>query len=254
MQGKTLSAALIVLGVGSTSVRAQAGLSEPGDSAVVGQPQDHSKWSWSIRPYFFLAGVSGSITSGALTLPINSSFSDILSHLQPSAFASVTAERGRWGGYGDFEFISLKGEGTGVAGSTLKLENVIGEADLTFRPTGATSLKFVGGVRVYSVDQKLKVGNQPEQSSTTTVFDPVVGAMGDWALGSHWNFEIRGDLGGFGVGSEFTNQLAVVFLWRISDSVRLPFGYRVLGYQIDHGGVLMNTRMGGLVVGADFQL
>ena len=106
-----------------------------------------------IRPYFWLSGVSGSVTSAPLTFPINSSFHDLLDNVQIGAFASVTVEKPRWGLYGDFQYISLKGEATGASGATLELQNVIGEVDAFLRvPVGAGSLKFVGGVRVYSVD------------------------------------------------------------------------------------------------------
>jgi hypothetical protein len=64
---------------------------------------------------------------------------------------------------------------------------------------------------------------------------------------------MRGDIGGFGVGSEFTYQLLTLFRWEISRSLSLPFGYRILGYQIRDENVWMNTRMGGLLLGVDFR-
>jgi hypothetical protein len=158
------------------------------------------------------------------------------------------------GGYADFQYISLVGVGTGQAGTTLELNNVIAEGDATYRPPGAHTLRFLVGVRAYSVDETLVVNGQSDFTANTTVVDPIVGAVGAWALGTRWTFEVRGDIGGFGIGSEFTNQLAMVVLWQISGSLRLPLGYRVLGYQIKSGDVWMNTRMGGLVVGLDIQL
>lgn len=208
-----------------------------------------------IRPYFWLSGVSGSVTAAPLTFPINSSFGDLLDNVEIGAFAAVTVEKERWGLYGDFQYISLVGEGTGATGATLELQNVIWEVDGFLRvPVGSGSLKFVGGVRVYSVDETLTPTNQQPIESNTTVADPILGAVGEWSIGKRWYFEMRGDLGGFGVGSEFTNQLSVVFQWQINDKLRLPFGYRVLGYQIKDGGVEMDTRMTGLVVGLDIGL
>ena len=208
-----------------------------------------------IRPYFWLSGVSGSVTSAPLTFPINSSFGDLLDNVQVGAFAAVTVEKPRWGLYGDFQYISLKGEATGASGATLELQNIIGEVDVFLRiPTGSGSLKFIGGVRVYSVDETLTPNSASPIQSKTTVADPILGAVGEWSIGKRWNFEMRGDLGGFGIGSEFTNQLSVVFQWQINDKLRLPFGYRVLGYQIKDGGVEMDTRMTGLVLGLDIGL
>lgn len=238
--GGSLAVLLGFLMAGSPPIRAQT----PGPGLVT-----------HIRPYFWLSGVSGSVTSAPLTFPINSSFGDLLDNVQIGAFAAVTVEKGRWGAYGDFQYISLVGEGTGASGATLELKNVIGEVDATLRVgKGAGSLRFIGGVRVYSVDETLTPSGQPPIASNTTVTDPIVGAIGDWTIGKRWTFEMRGDLGGFGLSSEFTNQLAVGFLWQINDKIRLPFGYRVLGYQIKKGDVEMDTRMTGLVLGLDIGL
>ena len=208
-----------------------------------------------IRPYFWLSSVSGSATSAPLTFPINSSFSDLLDNVEIGAFAAVTVEKERWGLYGDFQYISLVGEGTGASGATLELQNVIGEVDAFLRiPAGSGSLKFLGGLRIYSVDETLTPSGQQPIESNTTVYDPILGAVGEWSMGKRWNFEMRADLGGFGVGSEFTNQLSVVFQWQINDKLRLPFGYRVLSYQIQDGNVQMDTRMTGLVFGLDIGL
>ena len=128
------------------------------------------------------------------------------------------------------------------------------EVDLTYRPSRARTLKFLAGVRMYSVDQTLNIRNLTPAESNTTVVDPIIGAVGVWDLSDAWHFEVRADIGGFGVGSEFTNQLMGLFHWQMTDRLRLPFGYRVLGYQIQSGDVWMNNRMGGVVVGLDIRM
>ena len=219
----------------------------PPDDQVAG-------WTFFIRPYFFLSGVSGSVTADPLTIPINSDFSELLDNLQPSGFISVTAEKGQWGVYGDFQYIQLAGTGTGRAGTTLELKNLIGEVDVTHRPAGIPTLRFLLGVRVYSVDQTLTISDGEPATANTTVADPILGAIGQWALGEKFDFEVRGDIGGFGIGSEFTSQMSGLFLWRVGEKIRIPFGYRVISYQIRSGDVWLSTNMGGLVLGADFGL
>jgi hypothetical protein len=41
------------------------------------------------------------------------------------------------------------------------------------------------------------------------------------------------------------------FEWRISGKVGLPFGYRVLAYQIRQDAVWLDTRLRGLFLGLD---
>jgi hypothetical protein len=208
----------------------------------------------SIRPYLFLAGLSGSITAGSNTIPINSSFGEILDNLQFSLFTAVSFEKGRWGGYADFQYISLGAEGSGALGATVELKNIIGEVDGTFRPSRAGGLRLLAGARAYQVDQTLTIGANPSTTASTFVLDPIVGAIGEWSLGDKWDFEIRGDIGGFGVSSEFTSQLSMVALLNVSKSVSIPIGYRTLNYRIKDGKIFMDTQMGGLVLGADIKL
>ena len=226
-----------------------------GDTAAGGHAtaDGPAEWEFAIRPYFFLSGVSGSVTADPVTLPINSRFSDLLDNVRVGAFLAFTAEKGRWGFHTDFEYIRLVGEGTSSLDAALELENLIGEADVTLRPSRESTLKFLAGVRVYWVQQTLSVRGESLPEVDTTVLDPVLGAHGSWALGRTWGFEMRGDIGGFGVGSEFTYQLLTLFRWEISRALSLPFGYRVLGYQIRDENVWMNTRMGGLLLGVDFR-
>jgi len=220
---------------------------EPAPGTETGFPKD---WRFSVQPYFFLSGVAGSVTADPLTFPINSNFSDLLDNVQISAFLAFVAERGRWGTYADIQYVSLKGEGAGDRlPASLELDNLIAEADLTLRPTNAPTLKFLAGMRVYSIDQTLTIGEQEPLTANVTVYDPIVGAVGTWDLSRAWGFFVRGDIGGFGVSSEFTYQMMVQFLWRVSDTIGIPMGYRVLGYQINSGDVVTDTRMAGLVLG-----
>ena len=214
-------------------------------------PAPVSDWDFSVRPYLFLSGVSGSIAADPLTFPINSSFGDVVDHLQIGAFLAFTAEKGKWGTYTDFQYIRLLGEGTTDREfATLTLENLFFEADVTLRPTAAPSLRFLGGARIYSIDQTLSLQNGTRYEANTTVVDPILGALGKWELG-RWGFEMRGDIGGFGISSEFTYQLLMLFHPHLSDTITMPIGYRVLGYQIKADDVEMSTRMGGLVLGLD---
>jgi|GEM_PF-1656851 len=212
-----------------------------------------SQWTFSLRPYLFLSGVAGSVTSGPFTVPINSEFGEVVKNLQFGGFLTFSGERGKWGFYSDFQYISLVGEGTGILESKLRLTNTFAEADITFRPDRAPTLRFLAGVRLYSINQTLSVMGESLPNANTTVFDPIIGAHGNWRLHDRWQFELRGDIGGFGVSSEFTYNLMALFHWQLSDLFHVPFGYRVLGYQIDTGGVQMSTRMSGMVLGLDFR-
>jgi len=210
-------------------------------------------WRFSLRPYFFLSGMSGSVTVDQFTVPLNSSFADLLDNVKLGGFVNVTAEKGQWGVNADFEYIELHAEGRGYTDTHLELKNVIGEADVVYRPRQAPTLRFLVGVRVYALTQNVRLLGEDLREIATTVADPILGAVGSWALHDRWDFELRGDIGGFGIGSESTYQLMAAFRWGISETASIPLGYRVLGYQIQKDEVLTQTRMSGLMLGADFR-
>jgi len=212
-----------------------------------------SEWRFSLRPYFFLAGLSGSVTVETITFPINSSFSTLLNNVEMGGFISFSAEKDRWGINADFQYINLYGKGSGSQDHSMDLKNIIGEVSAMFRPAGAPTLRFLAGLRAYSVGQTVTLFGAELPEISTTLVDPIVGAYGSWMLHDRWDFELRGDIGGFGISSEFTYQLMALFRWGINDSLSLPLGYRVLGYQIQKDGVLMNTRMSGMMLGLDIR-
>jgi len=47
--------------------------------------------------------------------------------------------------------------------------------------------------------------------------------------------------------------MMALFHWDISESLAIPFGYRVLGYQIKQDDVLMDMRMAGMILGLDIR-
>jgi len=168
-------------------------------------------------------------------------------------FLSFVAEKNRWGVNADFQYINLYGESSLLRDTSMDLKNVIGEVDLLYRPEIAPTLRFLVGVRVYSVIQNVTLLGVEVLEANTTVVDPVLGAYGSWVLHDRWHFELRGDIGGFGVSSEFTYQMMALFRWGINDTLSIPFGYRVLGYQIRKDNIWMNTRMSGAVLGLDIR-
>ena len=250
---RLLPVALVIAMLTAAPSAAQEASAEAQPTALSENTTLSPEWEYSLRPYFFLAGLSGSVTVEPITFPVNSSFSYLLENVKMGAFISFTAEKNRWGVNVDLQYINLYGESSTPGELALDLKNVIGEVDLLFRPESAPTLRFLAGLRVYSVGQTVTIFGQEFPEVSTTVVDPILGAYGSWMLNDRWDFELRGDIGGFGVSSESTYQLMGLFRWGISDTVSIPFGYRVLGYVIQQDGVLMNTRMSGMMLGLDIR-
>lgn len=237
----------------TTTTWAQASDAEAKIDPLIENSTLSSEWDYSLRPYFFLSGLSGSITVDPVTFPINNSFANLLKHVKLGGFISFKAEKNSWGINADFQYINLYGENSLDNDSFVDLKNVIGEVDLLYRPEAAPTLRFLVGVRAYSIIQNVTLLGVKLPKAETVVVDPILGAFGSWNLQDRWDFELRGDIGGFGISSDFTYQMMALFRWGISDSLSIPFGYRVLGYEIKKDSIWMNTRMSGAVLGLDIK-
>ena len=60
-------------------------------------------------------------------------------------------------------------------------------------------------------------------------------ARATFAAGDKWKAQLRGNVGGFGVGSEFFWQLQADAVYQATDRWQFVFGYRVIDINYDHG-------------------
>jgi len=213
------------------------------------------KWDFRGVLYLWAVGVSGVATAGGNSDQINAKFGDILDNLDFAAMFNFQGRKGQWGFVADVTYADLGGEAPGPLGigdTDISLTMALVEADATFRPKDIRSLEFVGGVRVLDVHQTIDFPLQPSVRADATLIDPVVGAQGAWQLGKRWWFRLRGDIGGFGISSEFTYQAYGGFRWNFAGDFGLDLAYRILGYQIDQSDVEMDLTLQGLVLGLDY--
>ncbi len=73
------------------------------------------------------------------------------------------------------------------------------------------------------------------ESQSKTFYDPVLITRLSTDINDKWLFQFRGDLGGFGVGSDFTWQLQAYAGYRFTKVFQLTGGYRILGIDYDKG-------------------
>jgi hypothetical protein len=88
--------------------------------------------------------------------------------------------------------------------------------------------------------------------------DPVIGGRYFYPLGNRWTPTVQGDIGGFGIGSDFSFGVAVGAFYRISDAMRL--GLRDKALRVDYedgirgqpGYLSYDTVTHGPIIGLDF--
>jgi opacity protein-like surface antigen len=84
----------------------------------------------------------------------------------------------------------------------------------------------------------------------------VIGARYSLPFARDWTAVLRADIGGLGVGSDFTWQGIARLDWRLSESVSLDLGYRYVYVDYEHGSgadeFVYDVATSGLLFGVVF--
>ena len=65
--------------------------------------------------------------------------------------------------------------------------------------------------------------------------DPIIGLRWTTPLSERWKLRLRGDVGGFSIGSSFTWSGSATTIFRMTERLDLQIGYRVLDVDYDNG-------------------
>jgi len=210
--------------------------------------------------YLFATGLDGTVGAGGRDADVSMSFSDILDDLQFGGMAAYSRSNGRWAFMADAVVANLgvteRGE-QGILRADVDVDVTILEGDIGWE--ASDSFRLFGGARYVDLTNKVEVrlGNQVfNTKGGESWVDPVVGFRWGTAPGNRWSFWLRGDVGGFGVGSDLTWNAVAAFAFHFTDRVALGVGYRVLDIDYEHGSgddrFRYDATMEGIVSGLIF--
>ncbi len=123
------------------------------------------------------------------------------------------------------------------------------------------SLGVLGGGRYWYMKTKLDLevplaGFAGKVEKSKDWIDPFIGLRLSADLTKRFSLGLRGDLGGFGVGSEFSWNAVGVLGYSVSRVVSLWLGYRALGLDYESGSgfnkIKTDAIMHGPIVGVGF--
>jgi len=219
-----------------------------------------AQWRSDLAVYLWASGLDGTVGLGEREGEVSMSFSDILDDLQFGAMAGYSASNGRWAFMADAVVANLgrteRGE-QGVLRADVDVDMTILEGDLGWE--ASDSFRLFAGARYVDLSNKLEVriANQNFRASGSESWvDPVVGLRWSTPPGNRWSFWLRGDVGGFGVGSDLSWNAVAAVAFHLNDTVGIGLGYRVLDIDYDDGSgasrFRYDTQMFGLVSGVTF--
>jgi hypothetical protein len=184
--------------------------------------------------------------TGVRDLPgveVDANVSDIFSRLQFGAMLYLEAKTDKWGITSDLLFMNLRQDvrtNIIINSGEAKAKQLAYELAGLYRVLPFLEAGF--GMRLNSVNAEVSIfrntiggGTEPLGASVDrTWIDPIIITRFTHNI-NKWFFIARGDLGGFGIGSDFTWQAQGYAGYRFSKLFQASLGYRAIGVDYDNG-------------------
>ncbi len=191
-------------------------------------------WEFTIVPYLVAAGMDGSITVKGIEADVDVPFSDIIDNLDFAAMVHFDMRNERWVLSSDIFYVDLEGSNDLALGSaTVSVQQTLFEVAGGYRISPAFTL--LAGARWVDLENRIRYTGEilvEDVSAGKSWIDPFIGVHVMAPLSQRWWFGARGDIGGFGVGSEMAWQAYADLGFRASDLVSVFLGYRAI--DMDH--------------------
>ncbi len=201
-------------------------------------PASADDWTYSIEPYLLAASIEGDSGVGRVTgAPVDLDFSTILDNLDMAAMLHFEAHSGNgWGVVLDYGFMDLSDDIFGSRGGVLdaRLRQGILEGLLLRQSSGAArNFEYFAGFRWWDndVDVRLDPAVLPGDATRrvdASWIDLLVGARWTYPINDRWVARVKGDVGGFGIESDFTSSLSLSAVYAFSERYALDLQYKAL--------------------------
>ena len=218
---------------------ALAALALIGLAAPVAAEVAPGPWRQTVFVYGMGAAVDGGVEFGNLAVPVQVSRSDFLEDLRFGAMAAYRIDNGVWSFSGDATWFKLRTErdgDRGLLGARVDNEQITAMATLGRRVTPRLELLF--SLAYFDVEAEAQVRVLQQLVGATrdaNWVDPLLGFAYEVPFAGKWRFAFRGDLGGFGIGSEKTYHALARVTYQSSEQWSWHAGYRVISYDFEEG-------------------
>ena len=238
----------------------QAGVTQDSIS-VQNAPAADDGWEFTLSPYAWAAGLNGSVGIGNVVSEVDLSFGDILENLDIGAMLHFEARKGRWAFLFDGFWLKLDADadtpGPLFSGANVEVEELRLAALVSYRVLeGSTTLDLLAGASYFSIDTELNL--LPGQVSAASLsqsedwVDPVIGFHLRHEHCERWFTMLRGEVGGFDLGSDLTWQVMGGVGYRVGESSDVFFGYRHLKIDYSENNFTYDTETSSFILGMNF--
>jgi len=210
-------------------------------SSVVSAQSSDGRWHYLFEPYLMIPNMNGDIGLGDLPpVHINEGPDDIVENLQIGAMFYVEAHNDRWAFASDLVYMDLEAD---ISQNGLIAGGTGGATQLGWELSALARLSpwiELGAAATYNrLESDVRIDTQGGTtfgaSMTQDWVDPSIVVRATVPLGEKWFLQGRGNIGGWGVGSDLYWQVQGDVGYRHSPRLLFTFGYRYIAIDYDHG-------------------
>jgi len=195
--------------------------------------EETNQWTFDVSLYGLAASMSGNVTVKGISSDVDVGFDKVWEHLQFGAMGSARVGYGRWGLSTEVIYMDLEG----VKGPfTVTAQQWLVQPALEY--SVCQYFGVYAGTRYNNIALDLNgpLGKNP--SGTHEWWDPIVGGLVSLPIWKSISLHVKGDIGGFGAGSDLTWQAYPYLNWQISKLASVQAGYRLLYTDYETGSGL----------------
>lgn len=211
------------------------------------QSANSKKWHFLVEPYVMFPNMNG--TAGVGNLPdvsVDANPGDIFSKLQMGAMLNLEASNSKWAIATDFIYMNLNQDVTSgklINSGDLTAKQFAWELAGLRRVAPWLEVGIGGILNSIQAGANINVNNigggttNRFKELTQTWYDPMLIVRIKHNPIKKFMYEFRGEIGGFGIGSDFAWQIQAYAGYRFSKLFHITAGYRVisLDYQTGEG-------------------
>ena len=203
------------------------------------------KWKFQTDIYLLFPYMKGDIGIGnEITAPVDATPGDIFSKLKMGGMLYLEAHNNKWAVTSDLIFMNLKQD---IDPGEFWDNGTAGAKQLVWEPAGfyrlLPFLEIGAGGRLNNLQASIEgrrnafpAGTyEVSESASKTWFDPIFITRLTADIKDKWIFQFRGDVGGFGAGSDLTWQVQAYAGYQFTKLFRLTAGYRYMSMDYDKG-------------------
>jgi hypothetical protein len=198
-----------------------------------------NKWHFLVEPYLMFPNLNG--TTGVGELPdvaVDANPGDVFSHLQIGAMLNIEASKGKWAITSDVTYMHLTQDaktGTVIKSGEVDMKQTAWEVAGFYALSSRIDVGVGGMLNSINADVNITTTINRSKGLTETWVDPMIIARLKSKPAEKFIYLLRGEIGGFGIGSGFAWQVQAYAGYRFSKLFQLTGGYRVIGIDYDKG-------------------